>query len=78
LLFAGFVSSLAAGWLINRYRGPFVVLGFSLLTIMGFIWAVFEDGYIAKAFMLLLVVTAGFMAAQGFYSVFVRKRQAGM
>ncbi len=75
LLFAGFVLCVSLGWLAKRYRGQLMVLGISLLTIMGIIWAIFEDGYGPKAFMLSLVITAGFMAALGFYNVFLKKRQ---
>jgi hypothetical protein len=78
LLAAGFMSSLIAGWYIKRYQGQLVVLGISMLTIAGIIWAIFEDGYIGKAFMLLLVVTSGFMAVLGFYNVFIRKKQPNM
>lgn len=75
LLSAGFASSLIAGWYIKRYQGQLAVLGISMLAIAGIIWAIFEDGYLGKAFMLLLVVTAGFMAALGFYNVFIKKTQ---
>jgi hypothetical protein len=78
LLAAGFVSSLIAGWYLKRYQGQFAVLGISLLTIAGVIWAIFEDGFVGKAFMLLLVVTAGFMAVLGFYNLFVRNRRPDM
>jgi glucose dehydrogenase len=75
LLFAGFVLSVTAALLFRRYQGQLAVLGVSLLTLLGIIWAIFEDGYGPKAFMLLLVVTAGFMAVLGFYNVFLKRRQ---
>ncbi len=78
LLFAGFIICVSAGWLNKRYQGQLVVLGISLLVIMGIIWAIVEDGYGPKAFMLSLVVTAGLMAALGFYNVFLKKRQPHM
>lgn len=78
LLSVGFVLSLFASWRFKRYQGQFVVLGISLLTIAGIIWAIFEDGLIGKAFMVLFVVTAGFMAVLGFYNVFIRKRQPNL
>ena len=78
LLFAGFMLSVLAAWFFKRYQGHLVVLGISLLTIMGIIWAIFEDGLGPKAFMLMLVITAGFMAALGFYNVFLKNRQPHM
>jgi hypothetical protein len=78
LLFAGFMLSILAAWFFKRYKGHLVVLGISLLTIMGIIWAIFEDGIGPKAFMLMLVITAGFMAVLGFYNVFLKKRQPHM
>ncbi len=78
LLFAGFMLSVLTAWFFKRYQGHLVVLGISLLTIMGIIWAIFEDGLGPKAFMLMLVITAGFMAALGFYNVFLKKRQPNM
>ncbi len=74
-LFTGFVLCVLTGWIVKRYRDQLVVLGVSMLTILGVIWAIFEDGYGPKAFMVSLVVTAGFMAALGFYNVFLKKRQ---
>lgn len=78
LLAAGFVSSMVAGWYVKSYQDHFAVLGIAMLTIAGIIWAVFEDGYMGKAFMLLLVVTAGAMAAWGFYNIAVRKTRPDM
>jgi FtsH-binding integral membrane protein len=78
LLFAGFVLLFAAGWFIRRYQAHLLILGIFLLAIMGFIWAIFEDGYLGKAFMLLLVVTAGSVGALGFYNMFIAKRQPRM
>lgn len=75
LLAAGFMSFLIAGWYIKRYQDHFAVLGMSMLTAAGIIWTIFEDGYMGKAFMLLLVITAGFMTVLGFYNMFIRKRQ---
>ena len=75
LLFAGFMLLALASFRDRRNQGQLVILGISLLAIMGFIWAVFEDGYGPKAFMLSLVVTAGFMALLGFYNLFIAKRK---
>ncbi|WP_424356636.1 hypothetical protein [Methanocella sp. MCL-LM] len=75
LLFVGFVLSMVAGWRLPRYQGHLAVLGISMLAIAGLIWAIFEDGLMGKAFMLLLVVSAGFMAALGFYNLFIKKKQ---
>jgi len=78
LLFAGFMLSVLAALFLKRYQGHLVVLGISLLTIMGIVWAVFEDGFGPRAFMLTLVISAGFMAALGFYNVFLKTRQPYM
>ena len=78
LLFVGFVLSMVAGWRLPRYQGHLAVLGISMLAIAGLIWAIFEDGLMGKTFMLLLVVSAGFMAALGFYNLFIRKRPRDM
>ncbi|CAJ37848.1 hypothetical protein [Methanocella arvoryzae] len=78
LLAAGFMLSLAAGWRFKRYQGHLAVLGISMLALAGVIWAIFEDGLMGKAFMLLLVVSAGSMAAIGFYNLFVRKSRPDM
>jgi hypothetical protein len=78
LLFTGFTLFALAGWLARRYQGQLMIAGLSLLLIMGIIWAIFEDGYGPKAFMLSLVVTCGFMVALGFYNLFIAKRQPRM
>jgi hypothetical protein len=78
LLFTGFMLSVIAGWRARRYQGQLMVVGLTLLAIMGFLWAIFEDGYGPKAFMLALVATAGFMAALGFYNMFIAKRRPRM
>lgn len=78
LLFVGFVLSLVAGWRYPRYQGHLAVLGISMLAMAGLIWAIFEDGLMGKAFMLLLVVSAGFMAALGVYNLYIRKSRPEM
>ena len=75
LLFAGFVLCLLLALFNKHIRSQLVVLGISLLAIMGIIWGIFEDGLLGKAFMLLLVITAGAMAAWGIYNVFLKKRR---
>lgn len=75
LLFAGFVLCLLMALFNKHIQGQLVVLGISLLVVMGIIWGIFEDGLMGKAFMLLLVISAGAMAAMGIYNVFLKKRR---